>query len=436
MASTIIDQDIVERPEVAQPLRGEVVLSVEHVSKKFCRSLKRSLFYGAQDIGTELIGAHRQSAALRPGEFWALKDVSLQLRRGEALGLVGPNGSGKTTLLRIISGLIKPDTGLVRVKGRVAPLIALGAGFNPVLTGRENVYVNMSILGLSVKQIDERFSEVERFAEIGDAIDAPVQTYSSGMAARLGFACAVHTEPDILLIDEVLAVGDIKFRTKCYRRIADLREQGTSIVLVAHNSQLVLYICESAVYLMKGELIAEGDTHSVVNRYEEDVFVNETEEFVGSMLLPEKPKHESLGVDIVSLSFKDDQGNTLQAPITGETAYFCIRGKAHRKIAFADIGVAITALSGEGRRVLDLTSATDNQRLEIPPGDLEIQMQMPNCSLRPGLYSAKVCVAENMLCFLDTVESFKFSVKGTKSMKQSLRQSLFYQPHAWKIISK
>ncbi|MEC4816626.1 MAG: ABC transporter ATP-binding protein, partial [Scytonema sp. PMC 1069.18] len=219
-----------------QDSESDIVLSVHGVSKKFCRNLKRSLLYGVRDITSELLGLREKNDELRPKEFWALKDISFQLRRGEALALVGKNGSGKTTLLRIIAGLIKPDTGFVEINGRVAPLIALGAGFNPVLTGRENIYANMAILGLSNKEIDKRFDEVVEFAEIEDAIDAPVQSYSSGMAARLGFSCAIHTEPEILLIDEVLAVGDVKFRLKCSRKLSQLQNYGTSFILVSHNS--------------------------------------------------------------------------------------------------------------------------------------------------------------------------------------------------------
>jgi lipopolysaccharide transport system ATP-binding protein len=252
--------------------KKDIVLSVQGVSKKFCRSLKRSMFYGLQDITAELSGLRQTNETLRKEEFWALRDVNLQLRRGEAVGLVGANGSGKTTLLRMISGLIKPDTGSIWVKGRVAPLIALGAGFSPILTGKENIYANMSILGLSTQEIDEQFERVVEFAEIGDAIDAPVQSYSSGMAARLGFACAIHTNPDILLIDEVLAVGDARFRAKCERRLSELLSQGTSFVLVSHFFQGILNICQTAIYLSNGKLIASGNAREILDQYEQDLF--------------------------------------------------------------------------------------------------------------------------------------------------------------------
>lgn len=408
---------------------SEVLVSVENVSKKFCRDLKRSLLYGVQDIGTELLGGQRKSDVLRSKEFWALKDISFQLRRGEALGLIGSNGAGKSTLLRIISGLINTDTGTVRVNGRVAPLIALGAGFNPILTGRENIYANMSILGLPTKEINNRFQDVLDFAEIGDAIDAPVQTYSSGMAARLGFACAVHIEPDILLIDEVLAVGDVKFRMKCYRKLAQLREKGTAFVLVSHNPNDLLKVCNKSIYLTKGRLVASGKTDTVMRRYEEDLSLNVVDESGGVMLLPEKPKSESLGLDIVSLSFKDERGNVLQTLNTGEPAYLCVECKAYKHIESANLCVAVTALAGENDRILHMTSANDNESLEIFPGKVEIQMQMPYCGLIPGQYTAKVFIKEGFISF-DIVESFRFTVKSTKMTNQSL----FYQPRVWKVI--
>lgn len=421
--------DLIEQTIPVQHQDADVLISVDHVSKKFCRNLKRSLLYGVQDIATELLGGDRKSDTLRSQEFWAIKDVSFQLKRGEALGLVGSNGAGKSTLLRIISGLIKPDTGCVKVRGRVAPLIALGAGFNPILTGRENIYANMAILGLSTKQITERFEEVIDFSEIGSAIDAPVQTYSSGMAARLGFACAVHVEPDILLIDEVLAVGDIKFKMKCHRQLAKLRENGTAFILVSHNSHSILNVCDSSIYLSKGQLITSGETETVIRKYEEDLCLSGAESALGKLILPEKPAHESVGLDITAVFFRDEQGNLLEAPLSGEPAYLCVECKAHQKIDQANLGLLVTALSGENGLVQYITSNCDREDLTILPGHSEVQMYMPYCSFIPGVYSAKIYIRKGVKSF-DIVESFRFTVKTNKTISRCL----FYQPRTWQVI--
>jgi lipopolysaccharide transport system ATP-binding protein len=198
---------------------ADIIVRVEGVSKKFCRDLKRSLWYGLKDTAADLLGG-RSSNGLRPDEFWALDGVSLELARGECLGLIGRNGAGKTTLLKMLNGLIKPDKGRIELAGRVGALISLGAGFNPILTGRENIYVNGSVLGLTKKEIDSKLAEIVAFAEIDDFIDTPVQSYSTGMQVRLGFAVATAMQPDVLLLDEVLAVGDVAFRAECYERLA------------------------------------------------------------------------------------------------------------------------------------------------------------------------------------------------------------------------
>ena len=409
----------------------ETVISVEQISKKFCRDLKRSLSYGVQDIATDLIGGRRKSSILRKEEFWALKDVSFQLKQGSALGLVGSNGAGKSTLLRIISGLIKPDVGLVRVRGRVAPLIALGAGFNPILTGRENIYANMSILGMPTREIKRRFDDVVDFAEIWEAIDSPVQTYSSGMAARLGFACAVHIEPEILLIDEVLSVGDIKFKMKCHQRLAKLRENGTAFMLVSHNPHSIINICTSAVYLSKGQLIMAGKTEAVIRRYEEDLCLGGTEDAIGQLQLPKKSKEESLGLDIRSLSFKNEQGDILLEPLTGETTNLCVECYSYQTIDDANLGFVVKSLSGEQDTVLHLTSASDGVLLKVTPGRAELQIQMPQLGLAPGVYSAKIYVRQGVRS-LDVVESFRFTVRSEKTMSRCI----FYQPRAWQANQK
>ncbi|WP_416672245.1 ABC transporter ATP-binding protein [Egbenema bharatensis] len=411
--------------------KGEVVLSVNGVSKKFCRSLKRSLFYGVQDITSELVGQQRQSQGLRPGEFWALKDVSFELRRGEALGLVGANGAGKSTLLRIISGLIKPDTGFVEGKGRLAPLIALGAGFNPILTGRENIYANMSILGLSKKEIDQRFDEVVEFAEIGDAIDAPVQTYSSGMAARLGFASAIYTEPDILLIDEVLAVGDMRFRVKCFHRLAKLRKNGTTLLLVSHDPNVILTACNSAVYFSKGNVMATGEPHAIMSQYEAELFLKEQAKYsTGILFLPEKCQNESLGLDITYLCFRDHEEEIVQSPACGKPTIFCIGYKARKGIENVGVIIQIGEKFGEEGLILRLSSFSDKTTFNLIPEQQEIQISMPFLCLKPNIYVMKVLIGQPGHNYLDAVETFEFRVDESVNMSQCL----FYQPRSWQKV--
>lgn len=247
---------------------SQTLIKVENVSKKFCRSLKKSLWYGMQDLGREITGRqHGGDGELRQDEFWAVKDVSFELKRGECIGLIGHNGAGKTTLLKILNGLIKPDTGKVELKGRVGALIALGAGFNPILTGRENIRINAAILGLSKEEIEEKIEGIIDFSEIRDFIDSPVQNYSSGMTVRLGFAIAAKTEPDILLLDEVLAVGDVSFQAKCFNTIAKFREKGTAFILVSHNMHQIARYAEKVLYLKKGKISYSGNQEEGIEKF-------------------------------------------------------------------------------------------------------------------------------------------------------------------------
>lgn len=259
-------------------MSDDVLVRVENVSKRFCRSLKRSLWYGLQDLGSELGGRRHgggsglpqssEDVELRKDEFWAVKDVSFELRRGECLGLIGRNGAGKTTLLRMLNGLIKPDTGRIEMKGRVGALIALGAGFNPVLSGRENIYVNAGVMGLSKSETEEKLEEIVDFAEIGDFIDAPLQTYSSGMQVRLGFAASTVLDPDVLILDEVLAVGDTSFRYKCYRRM-DLMRSRSAVIFVSHDMPNIGRICNVAMVMQRGVPIFHGPALEGASIYDE-----------------------------------------------------------------------------------------------------------------------------------------------------------------------
>jgi lipopolysaccharide transport system ATP-binding protein len=256
--------------QVEKRPKKETLVKVENLGKKFCRKLKRSLWYGIRDIGAELIGSKRSRVKLRKEEFWALKDVNFEIKQGELVGLIGPNGAGKTTFLRLLSGLIKPDVGQITVRGKIQALIALGAGFNPVLTARENIYINGAVLGFSKKEMDKLLEDIMDFAEISEFIDMPVQSYSSGMQVRLGFSVAVNLKPDILIVDEVLAVGDAAFRRKARQKMMELLHSGISVLFVSHNMALISAITSRCIYLDKGRMITIGPSDEVTSLYLND----------------------------------------------------------------------------------------------------------------------------------------------------------------------
>ena len=244
----------------------EVLVKVEGLSKKFCKNLKTSLWYGVKDLVSNVMG-NKEERILRPDEFWAVKDISFELRRGECIGLIGHNGAGKSTLLKILNGLINPDEGTVTIKGRVGALIELGAGFNPILSGRENIYNNGAILGFTKKEITAKIEEIIDFAEIREFIDMPVQNYSSGMKVRLGFAVAAQMEPDVLIIDEVLAVGDLGFILKCFKQIDQLLPR-TAVVFVSHSMPMVARVSNQIMLMEKGIAVFQGkEVSKGINAY-------------------------------------------------------------------------------------------------------------------------------------------------------------------------
>lgn len=247
---------------------AETLVNVHNVSKKFCRNFRRSLWYGLQDIGSDLTGRSPHQDQLRDGEFWAVDDISFELARGECLGLIGRNGAGKTSLLRMLNGLIRPDKGRIEMRGSVGALIALGAGIKPVLTGRENIYCMAALRGMSRREAARKVDDIVAFADLEDFIDSPMQSYSSGMRVRLSFAVASALEPDILLLDEVLAVGDAAFRDKCYHRIAEVR-RNAAVIFVSHSMEQVARVCSKALVLDKGKPAYLGKVDRAIERYGE-----------------------------------------------------------------------------------------------------------------------------------------------------------------------
>jgi ABC-2 type transport system ATP-binding protein len=269
---------------------------------------------------------------VRAEEFWALKDVGVRIEGGSTFGLIGPNGSGKTTLLKIIAGILRPSEGRVVTRGRIAALLELGAGFHPELSGRENVYLNASILGLSRKETDASFEAIVEFAELQDFIDNQVKFYSSGMFVRLGFSVAVHVDPDILLVDEVLAVGDEGFQRKCLDRVRQFQDEGRTIVFVTHAADQVRQLCDEAVMLLNGRVHAAGDPEDVVREFRRELLQHQ---------LPMVREEGTREIEILSTDVIREDGTAGSTVMTGEALTIQIDLRANAPVDDPVVGIAL-----------------------------------------------------------------------------------------------
>ena len=292
-------------------MSDDVLIKEENVSKKFCKSLKQSMLYGIEDIARDALNLKTTSNELRKDEFWAVDDVSFEVRRGECLGIIGRNGAGKSTLLKMLNGIFMPDKGKITVKGKVGALIEVGAGFHPMLTGRENIYVNGAILGMSKKEIDNKFDEIVEFAELEEFIDMPVKHYSSGMYVRLGFSIAAQLKPAILIIDEVLAVGDRRFRLKCLNTLQHRLQEKIAIVFVSHDMPQVINICDKAILLEKGHETKIGLPQQICQDYDTKEFLDTFEGLnpSGENYISSSTTFKDVvyGVEITNVYFKDKE---------------------------------------------------------------------------------------------------------------------------------
>ncbi|MBC3757743.1 ABC transporter ATP-binding protein [Hyunsoonleella sp. SJ7] len=359
---------------------NEVLVKVEGLSKKFCKDLKTSLWYGIKDLMSNIKG-NKGERVLRDKEFWAVKDISFELRRGECLGLIGHNGAGKSTLLKILNGLINPDAGKVTIKGRVGALIELGAGFNPILSGRENIYNNGAVLGFTKKEIDDKVENIIDFAEIREFIDMPVQNYSSGMKVRLGFAVAAQMEPDVLIIDEVLAVGDLGFVLKCYKAI-DKILPNTAIIFVSHSMPMISRICSQIILMERGRPDFQGDNVSqAIDLYYNKFSVNSTDtvftdnslELINVELLD----YDSLENDIPQINWNND--------FKLHFKFRCLK-----KVALPQFSIFI--FDKEQRPVAMFERNNDNATISIDSDVLSFQLIHENMQLSKGLYSVSMSI--------------------------------------------
>lgn len=431
----------------------DVCVAVRGVSKKFSRSLKRSFVYGARDIGRLLIGQTGGTDMLRPSEFWAVRDVSLELQRGQTIGIVGLNGSGKTTLLRMISGILRPNLGDIQVEGRIAPMLALGAGFKPVLSGRENIFLNLALLGVAERTIRDRYDSIVDFADLAESIDAPIGTYSTGMLARLGFACAVHTDPKIMVVDEVLAVGDARFRMKCRNRINELRRGGTSMLLVSHSAVLIETLSDECLFLRKGETVAQGSPRQVLRAYEEDAIASATRAnaslassptvgvkadeangapdwHAGPRSLP--PADAARSVSVLSVLVGADGSTDSGYWASGLGGELGIELQCVAELEDVGVNLMIVDLTHQpGETVQLLTSSRDIGRMRMQPGRVKVRLVLAHVGLRPGIYRLKISISQGEKHdLLDVVDSFKLVVRDVGRSSHCL----FYQSREWECL--
>lgn len=397
------------------------VIQFDRVSKKF--TLHRERPRSFQELAVNLFQRNNDSHE----EFWALQDVSFTVEQGETLGLIGPNGAGKSTALKLISRIIEPTSGQIEVNGRVGALLELGAGFHPDLTGRENIYLNGSILGLSRAQIRRKLDAIIAFAELERFIDVPVKHYSSGMYVRLGFSVAVHTDPEVLLVDEVLAVGDQNFSHKCLERIMEMQRKGITICFVSHGLEEIRRLCSRAVWLDDGMVQAEGDVEDTITAYlrhaaaeeearitatasEEEQEVEEIEK-VG----PESKQRWGTGdVEILAVSFLDADGRERHVFRVGEPWVVRLHYRAHRRIESPVFGLAIHR--NDGLHVCGPNTHFAGLDIPFVEGEGDVLYRVAHLPLMEGSYLVSVAAHNQadtvMYDYHDRLYTFKVRQVG------------------------
>lgn len=324
-------------------------------------------------------------------DFWALRDVSFSVERGEFMALVGPNGCGKSTLLQIVSGILQPTQGKVVTRGRVSALLELGAGFNPEFTGRENVMINGELLGLARSEIQRALPKIEEFAGIGEFIDRPVKEYSSGMYVRLAFSTAIHVDPEVLIVDEALAVGDAAFANRCIRKFHELRERRVTVLFVSHDMGLVKQLAHRALFLLNGSVQADGDPKVVIDRYIASVLERQSPNPIlpPNGRLNSHQRHGDYSSQIVQVEFLDDSGSPCNTISSGQPVIIRIESRFHKTQINPMVGILIR--NRIGIEVYGTNTRIDGAELgEFGPGDtLTVEFRF-SCWLTPQQYSLPV----------------------------------------------
>jgi len=407
------------------------VIKIENLSKKYVighqkekkyTALRDVMMHKFRGIGQRLrhpLSPNKERTNLE--DFWALKDINLEIKQGDRVGIIGKNGAGKSTLLKILSRITEPTTGRITINGRVASLLEVGTGFHPELTGRENIFLNGAILGMSRVNIKTNFDAIVAFAEVEKFLDTPVKRYSSGMYVRLAFAVAAHLDPEILVVDEILAVGDAEFQKKCLRKMQDVGKEGRTVLFVSHNMGAITRICSKAAYLVNGEIKGTGNSASIVDKYlhGESNKTNE-KKWVGN----NAPGNNN--VKLLSVKIKNHKGETTDTIDIDRETHIEILIKT--KISCQTLGIAILVKNTHGEPAIHSSSLFDRTK-EALSGTLLYRMRIPPQLLNIGQYTI------NVSSDIPNKEIF-FNIENILSFEiVPLRQfASMYHPAAWKGI--
>lgn len=426
-----------------------ISVRLDHVSKQFTLQHERPRSF--QELFLNMIRLRRSTSQEK---YWALRDVSFEIEKGEMVGIIGENGAGKSTLLKLLTRIIEPSTGKITVDGRVSALLELGAGFHPDLTGRENIYLNGSVLGFSKSEMDGIFDNILAFSEMERFVDVPVKHYSSGMYMRLGFSIAIHVEPDILLVDEVLAVGDQAFQFRCLDRINKMKRQGVTIILVTHSLKQVREMCDRAIWLDEGKKQADGTVQRVLEQYmaqvlaEDEQSLLETESVRRELKKPVKVtkaqgqnkvatrdrsswRWGSREAEITRVQILDDQRQERRAFKTGEPAVIRIYFVAHQRIEEPQFGIAL--YHAGGFHINGPNTTFSGLHIEAIEGEGYIDHVMDSLPLLEGTYLVSVSLGDH-----DGVhpydyhhQAYTFRVRGSETIQEM--HGTFLIPASWQL---
>jgi len=413
------------------------VIEIKNLSKSYMIGHESKAAPGTLTLRDSIAGIVKKPLELLTGhklkkeKFWALKGINLEINQGDVVGIIGRNGSGKSTMLKVLSRIVEPTSGEIIMRGKTASLLEVGTGFHPELTGRENIYFNGSILGMKKKEIDAKFDEIVAFSEVEKFLDTPVKFYSSGMYVRLAFSVAAHLEPDILIVDEVLAVGDAAFQKKCLGKMKDVAGQGRTVLFVSHNMASVKTLCSKAIWLDQGKIINFGDINDVTDHYSRSSIVDDSS-------LKERPRTTPISGEakIVEIAVANTGSQSQTIDSTKPTSInFIINSKSNINSEV----ILHTRITTSGQPILSFSSEFTSKTFKLKKGNNAIRCNIEPTNLSGGVYSIDCSIlfaGTGLISHIDEIYDAKtFTVKDVKPQYSDTyitqREAVYYAGHTW-----